>query len=143
MRLRQKNGLSNEPVESPTKSEKQIVKENCLTFFNMIFIVLAVCLALVGAFGDMLFLFIAIANTAIGIFQEIRSKRTIDKLTLMTARKVPATRGRQEGPGALGPAGPGRHRGVRRRRPDLRRRGGRWARSRSTSPSSPARRTPS
>lgn len=93
VRLRQQGGLSNLPVESPTKSEKQIVKENCLTFFNLIFIVLAVCLALVGAFGDMLFLGIAIANTAIGIFQEIRSKRTIDKLTLMTARKVPATRG--------------------------------------------------
>ncbi len=41
------------------------------------------------------FLGIAIANTAIGIFQEIRSKRTIDKLTLMTARKVPTTRGQR------------------------------------------------
>jgi cation-transporting ATPase E len=92
VRLRQENGLANLPVESPTKSEKQIVKENCLTFFNLIFIVLAVCLALVGAFGDMLFLGIALANTAIGIFQEIRSKRTIDKLTLMTARKVPTIR---------------------------------------------------
>lgn len=93
VRLRQKNGLANLPVESPTKTERQIVKENCLTFFNLIFVVLAVCLILVGAFGDMLFLGIAIANTAIGIFQEIRSKRTIDKLTLMTARKVPTTRG--------------------------------------------------
>ena len=92
VRLRQKNGLANLPVESPTKTERQIVKENCLTFFNLIFVVLAVCLVLVGAFGDMLFLGIAIANTCIGIFQEIRSKRTIDKLTLMTARKVPATR---------------------------------------------------
>lgn len=92
VRLRQRHGLANLPVESPTKSERQIVKENCLTFFNLIFVVLAVCLILVGAFGDMLFLGIAIANTAIGIFQEIRSKRTIDKLTLMAARKVPATR---------------------------------------------------
>ena len=95
VRLRQKNGLSNLPVESPTKTERQIVKENCLTFFNLIFVVLAVCLILVGSFGDMLFLVIAIANTCIGIFQEIRSKRTIDKLTLMAARKVPTTRGGQ------------------------------------------------
>ena len=93
VRLRQKNGLMNLPVESPTKTEKQIVKENILTFFNLIFIVLAVCLALVGAFGDMLFLGIAVTNTAIGIFQEIRSKRTIDKLTLMSARRVPVIRG--------------------------------------------------
>ena len=92
VRLRQRHGLANLPVESPTKSERQIVKENCLTFFNLIFVVLAVCLILVGAFGVMLVLGIAIANTAIGIFQEIRSKRTIDKLTLMAARKVPATR---------------------------------------------------
>ncbi len=93
VRLRQKNGLTNLPVESPTKTEKQIVRENCLTFFNLIFVVLAICLVLVGSFGDMLFLGIAVANTCIGIVQEIRSKRTIDKLTLMAARKVPTTRG--------------------------------------------------
>lgn len=92
VQLRQKNGLANLPVESPTKNEKQIIQENILTFFNLIFIVLAVCLALVGAWGDMLFLGIAVTNTAIGIFQEIRSKRTVDKLTLMTARQVPVIR---------------------------------------------------
>ena len=92
VRLRHLSGLTNTPVESPTKAEGQIVREKCLTFFNLIFVVLAVLLMLVGSFGDMLFLGIAIANTAIGIFQEIRSKRTIDKLTLMNARKVPTTR---------------------------------------------------
>ena len=92
VRLRHLCGLTNTPVESPTKTEGQIIREKCLTFFNLIFVVLAVLLMLVGSFGDMLFLGIAIANTAIGIFQEIRSKRTIDKLTLMNARKVPTTR---------------------------------------------------
>ena len=96
VQLRMRSGLANMQVESPTKSEKQIVKEKCLTFFNLIFVVLAVCLMLVGSFGDILFLGIAIANTAIGIFQEIRSKRTIDRLTLMTARKVPVTRNGQK-----------------------------------------------
>ncbi len=85
-------GLRNVQVESPTKSEKQIVRDNCLTYFNLIFVILGALLAVVGAFGDMLFLGIAITNTAIGIFQEIRSKRTIDQLTLMTARKVPTIR---------------------------------------------------
>ena len=92
VRQRMQAGLSNVQVESPTKSEKQIIRDNCLTYFNLIFIILAACLAVVGAFGDMLFLGIAITNTAIGIFQEIRSKRTIDQLTLMTARKVPTIR---------------------------------------------------
>ena len=85
-------GLVNTAVESPTKTEKQIIRDNCLTFFNLVFIVLAACLALVGSFGDMMFLGVAICNTVIGIVQEIRSKRTIDKLTLMTARKVPVIR---------------------------------------------------
>ena len=92
VQLRIRAGLRNVQVESPTKSEKQIVRDNCLTYFNLIFVILATLLALVGAFGDMLFLCIAITNTAIGIFQEIRSKRTIDQLTLMTARKVPTIR---------------------------------------------------
>ena len=92
VRQRMQAGLSNVQVESPTKSEKQIIRDNCLTYFNLIFIILAACLAVVGAFGDMLFLGIAITNTAIGIFQEIRSKRTIDQLTLMTVRKVPTIR---------------------------------------------------
>ncbi|MDD6023823.1 MAG: cation-translocating P-type ATPase [Oscillospiraceae bacterium] len=90
--LRTVSGLRNVAVESPTKTEKQIIRENCLTFFNLIFIILALCLLLVGSFGDMLFLGVAVANTAIGIFQEIRSKRTIDRLTLMNARKVPVIR---------------------------------------------------
>ena len=85
-------GLVNTAVESPTKSEKQIIYDNCFTFFNLIFVVLAVCLMLVRSFGDMLFLIIAIANTLIGIFQEIRSKRTLDALTLMAARPVTVIR---------------------------------------------------
>lgn len=56
VRLRVQAGLRNVQVESPTKSEKQIIRDNCLTYFNLIFIILAACLAVVGAFGDMLFL---------------------------------------------------------------------------------------
>ncbi len=96
VQLRIRNGLQNLPVESPTKSEKEIIRDNCLTFFNLIFVILAICLVLVGSFGDMLFLAIAAANTGIGIFQEIRSKRTIDRLTLMSARQVPVTRNGQK-----------------------------------------------
>ena len=90
--LRQSNGLRNITPASNTKSEKQIVKENVLTFFNLIFIVLAGLLLIVGSFKNMTFLVVAIANTVIGIFQEIRAKRTIDKLTLVAAGTVKAIR---------------------------------------------------
>ena len=73
-RARAEYGLSNTPVESPTKTEKEIILHHSLTFFNFIFVFLAACLIAVGSYKDMLFLLIAIANTLIGIFQEIRSK---------------------------------------------------------------------
>ena len=85
-------GWANLPVEAPTKSEGQIVRDNLFTFFNLIFVVLAVCLLLVGDVKDMLFLVIAAANTLIGIVQELRSKHTIDQLTLLSAPKAAVIR---------------------------------------------------
>ena len=90
--LRQQNGLRNIPPASNTKSEKQIIKEKVFTFFNLIFIVLAVLLLIVGSFKNMMFLVVAVANTLIGIFQEIRAKRTVDKLTLVAAGTVKTVR---------------------------------------------------
>ena len=89
---RQQHGWANEPVESPTKSVGQIVRENVCTFFNFIFIVLAALLVAVGSFDDMLFLLIALANTVIGIFQQLRSKQTIDKLNLLAAPRANVVR---------------------------------------------------
>lgn len=85
-------GWSNDPGESPSKSEGQIIKENCLTFFNLIFLILAALLVVAGSYKNMAFLLIAIANTAIGTFQEIRSKRTVDKLTLVAEQPVKTLR---------------------------------------------------
>ena len=81
-------GLDNCAVSSPTKTDAQIVKENIFTFFNLIFVVLAILLALVGSFANMTFLGVVICNAVIGIYQQIRSKRTIDKLTLVSAHRV-------------------------------------------------------
>ncbi len=86
------NGWDNCPVESPTKSDKQIIRENLLTYFNLIFVVLAACLLLVGDWKDTTFLLIVAANAAIGIVQQLRSKRTIDKLSLLSASKVRTVR---------------------------------------------------
>ena len=85
-------GWSNDPGESPSKSERQIIQENCLTFINLIFLILAVLLVIAGSYKNMMFLVIAIANTAIGTFQEIRSKRAVDRLTLVAEQPVKAIR---------------------------------------------------
>ena len=85
-------GWDNAPVESPTKSDKQIVLENLFTYFNLIFVVLAVCLLLVGDWKDMTFLLIVAANAVIGIAQQLKSKRTIEKLSLLSAAKVRVVR---------------------------------------------------
>ena len=85
---RQKYGLRNITPASNTKTEGQIIKENVFTFFNLIFIVLAAALIIVGSFKNLTFLVVAIANTVIGIFQEIRAKRAVDKLTLVAAGKL-------------------------------------------------------
>ena len=86
-------GWGNDPGESPSKKEKQIIKEHVLTYFNLVFAVLAVCLLLVGSYKNMTFLVIAIVNAAIGCFQEIRAKRAVDKLTLVAQKPVKTIRG--------------------------------------------------
>ena len=95
IKLRQSNGLSNIMPPSNTKSEGQIIKENVLTFFNLIFLVLALCLCLVGSFKNLMFLLVAAANTVVGSFQEIRAKRAVDKLTLVAAGTAKAIRSGQ------------------------------------------------
>ncbi len=85
---RQNNGLRNVTPASNTKSEQQIVREKVFTFFNLIFIVLAVALLIVGSFKNMTFLIIAVINTVIGVVQEIRAKRAVDKLTLVAAGRL-------------------------------------------------------
>ena len=94
-KLRQSNGLSNIMPPSNTKSEGQIIKENVLTFFNLIFLVLALCLCLVGSFKNLMFLLVAAANPVVGSFQEIRAKRAVDKLTLVAAGTAKAIRSGQ------------------------------------------------
>ena len=79
------HGWTNRAVEPPSKSVKDIIKENLFTYFNLIFAVIAVMLCLVGSFRDLTFLPVIIANTLIGIIQEIRAKQVLDKLTMLNA----------------------------------------------------------
>ena len=75
-------GENNYKVESSTLSVSEIVRSNVCTYFNL---VIAVLLAIVGAWSDMLFLPIIVANTCIGIIQEVHSKKVLDKLSILNA----------------------------------------------------------
>ena len=79
------HGWTNRSVDPPSKTTKEIIHENIFTYFNLIFAVLALVLCLVGAFRDLTFLPVIIANTLIGIIQEVRAKQILDKLTMLHA----------------------------------------------------------
>ena len=81
-------GQTNQPPKSQTKTTGEIVRDNVCTYFNLVFLVLAVMLALVHSWLNMGFLGIVFWNTLIGIVQQLRAKRTIDKLTLVSAQKL-------------------------------------------------------
>lgn len=85
-------GKQNTPVEAPSKSVKEIVLTNIFTYFNLIFAVIAGLLILVGAFRELTFLPIIIANTLVGIIQECRSKKILDKLAVLHAPKANVVR---------------------------------------------------
>ena len=78
-------GLVNQADTSTEKSTKEIILSNTLTYFNLIFLVLTVLLCLVGSFRNLTFLPIVIGNMLIGIFQEIRAKKTLDKMNILNA----------------------------------------------------------
>lgn len=84
----QQQGKVNHPPQSPTKTVGQIVRDNLCTYFNLVFVVLALLLASVGSWLNMGFLGVVFCNTVIGIVQQLRAKKTIDELTLVSARKV-------------------------------------------------------
>ncbi|MBO4832009.1 MAG: cation-translocating P-type ATPase [Oscillospiraceae bacterium] len=85
---RLQNGYGNTAMESATKTVWQIVEENVFTYFNLIFCVLAACILAVKSYNNLVFMPVIIINTLIGIIQELRSKRVVDKLSLVNAPKA-------------------------------------------------------
>ena len=94
-------GLTNEQVqqrieegkinvnENPnTRSYKQIVRENVLTFFNFLNLALMIMVLLVGSYKNSMFMGIIVINTVIGIIQEVRAKKTLDKLAILIESKA-------------------------------------------------------
>ena len=91
--LRSACGWGNKSGISAGKSEKDIIREHIFTFFNLVFVVLAVVLVIgQSSVKNMTFLIVAVINTVIGIVQQIRAKRAVDKLTLVAPRTVKAMR---------------------------------------------------
>lgn len=86
------NGWTNRAVEPPSKSVPEIIKSNVFTYFNLIFAIIAILLIIVGSFRDLTFLPVIIANTLIGIIQEVRAKETLDKLSVLNAPKAKVIR---------------------------------------------------
>lgn len=89
---RRAQGLTNENVSSATKTTRDIIRENVFTYFNAIFLILAALLVMVGSFRDLTFLIVITSNACIGIWQELRSKKVLDALNLMSRAKVTAVR---------------------------------------------------
>lgn len=86
----------NYKVESSTMSVSDIVKSNVFTYFNLVFLIITILLSIVGAWSDMMFLPIIIANTCIGIIQEVHSKKVLDRLSILNAPHCMVVRDGQE-----------------------------------------------
>lgn len=78
----------NSGAQAKTKSIAAILKENIFTFFNILNACLAALIIFAGAYSELVFLLVIISNLAIGLIQEIKAKRTLDKLSLLTMGKV-------------------------------------------------------
>lgn len=103
------NGLTNREVEEKialgkvnkinfetSENVSTIIKKNIFTYFNVIFMILAILVIFAGAFRNLTFLIVVTINVLIGIFQQIRSKMVLDKLSLLDKCKYSVIRDNKE-----------------------------------------------
>lgn len=83
-------------MNKATKTVPQILRENICTLFNALNLMIAIALAGVGAWKNILFILIILINTVVGIVQEIKAKRQIERLTLLAQPNVTVLRGGKE-----------------------------------------------
>ena len=89
---RKRQGLYNGAYQVKTKTIGQILVSNIFTLFNFVNLFLAICVFLVGSYKNMMFLGVVFWNIGIGIFQQIRSKKVIDRLSLISNPKTDVLR---------------------------------------------------
>lgn len=92
VKQRQEQKLTNIDVSVPTKSIGQIIRNNLFTLFNLLNLLLAIAVFCVSSYKNLFFMGIVICNTVISTFQEIRSKRVIDKLSVIASNKATVIR---------------------------------------------------
>lgn len=82
--------------EQSDRSTKQIIRSNICTYFNLIFLIISILLILAGSFRSLTFLPVVIANTVIGIFQQLRSKKVLDALSVLDKTNYTVIRDQKE-----------------------------------------------
>ncbi len=87
------DNLVNHDTTIPTKTIGQIIWSNLITPFNLLNLCLAVAVFFTGSFKNLLFMGVVISNSVISIIQEIRSKKIIDRLSVLASKKVTVIRG--------------------------------------------------
>ncbi len=85
-------GWDNAPVEPPSKSVQDIIRSNVVTYFNIVFLIIAILLIAGGAYRHLTFLPVIIFNTLIGIVQELNAKKTLDELSVLNAPQAMVVR---------------------------------------------------
>lgn len=93
---RKKEGLYNKNTQPKGKSIKRILYDNIVTLFNILNILLGIAVLFVGSYRDMLFLGVMFFNTTIGIVQELRAKKAIEKLSIVSETKATVIRDRKK-----------------------------------------------
>lgn len=96
VKKRTEQNLVNVSTTKTSKSVWSIFAKNIFTFFNLTCLLVAMCLIFVGAYSDLMFMVIVLLNTTIGIIQELRAKRTMDKLSLTNANFTKVIRDGEE-----------------------------------------------
>lgn len=89
---REAQGLTNANTDVRTKSVRQIVAEHTLTLFNAVNLALALLVLLTGQLRNLMFMLVVLANLLVGVFQEVRAKRMVDRLSILSQREVRVVR---------------------------------------------------
>ncbi len=93
---RKQQKLVNNTKQKTSKSYFRIFFDNIFTFFNLLWLGIFIALLVVHSYENLFFMVVILFNTAIAIIQEIRSKRTVEKLSLITAPTISVVRNGKE-----------------------------------------------
>ncbi|MEG2597229.1 MAG: cation-translocating P-type ATPase, partial [Oscillospiraceae bacterium] len=96
VKKRMADGQQNKHCAVPSKTAGSIIKDNLCTLFNLINLLLALAVIAVGSYKNVLFMGVVLCNLAIGIFQELRAKQAVDKLSLLASVKAHVIRDGQQ-----------------------------------------------